>query len=67
VRWRRQLVVYAVLPGAVWASIVLHWPDRSALPFLLGLSCVVGAMSAYDLLVRLPRVRRELADLEPGS
>jgi hypothetical protein len=67
VRWRRQLVTYAFLPFAVLTSIVLHWPDLSALPFLLGLSCVVGAMAAYDLLVRLPRVRRELADLEPGS
>ena len=65
--WRKQLAVYSILPFAALADVVLHWPNLSALPFLLAISAVVAALAAFDLLVRLPRAKRALADLEPGS
>jgi anti-sigma factor RsiW len=65
-RWRRQLEIYAILPVVALATIGFpHWPGAAALPYLLGTSAVVGVLAAYDLLVRLPRARRALADLEP--
>jgi hypothetical protein len=62
--WRRMLWLYLVVPAGLAVAIAIDWPDLSGLPFFIGLAAVSAALAAYDLLVRLPRVRRELADLE---
>lgn len=59
--WKWSLWLH---PAALLYLAAAGWRDPRLLPVLAAVGLVVVAAAAYDLLVRLPRVRREWSDLE---
>jgi len=57
--WLLPLGLLGLLAYGLWRR-----PEASEARFLAAVGLVVAAASAYELLVRLPRARREWSDLE---